>query len=116
MFRTRVQLGRLFGIPFKIDASWLLIFVWVTWSMGASYIPTAYPELSAVATWLLAGLTALLFFGSVLLHELGHALVARRQGTPVRDITCSSLAARPNWTRSRARPAKSSPWRSPAPW
>ena len=87
MFRSRIQLGRLFGIPFKIDASWLLIFVWVTWSMGASYIPDRYPDLGATATWLLAGLATLLFFGSVVLHELGHALVARRHGTPVRDIT-----------------------------
>lgn len=87
MIRTRLQLGRLFGIPFKIDVSWLLIFVWVTWSMASSYIPDHYPALSSAVTWALAVLTSLLFFGSVVLHELGHALLARRHGTPVQDIT-----------------------------
>jgi len=87
MSRNHLRLGKVFGIPIRIDASWLLIFVWVTWSLAASYFPRMYPLWSSALNWGVAVATSLLFFGSVLLHELGHALVARSQGTPVRDIT-----------------------------
>jgi hypothetical protein len=53
MFRYTSKTGRLFGIPFKIDASWLLILCGSPGAWG-SYIPDPHPELSAVATWLLA--------------------------------------------------------------
>jgi len=85
--RNQFRLGKLFGIPLRVDASWLLIFVWVTWSLAASYFPRTYASWSPGLTWGMAVMTSLLFFGSVLLHELGHALVARRQGIAVRDIT-----------------------------
>lgn len=87
MARRQIRLGTLFGFPIQIDASWLIVFLWVTWSLGASYYPQAYPEWSTLGRWLLAALTSALFFGSVLLHELGHSLVARKQGVPVKDIT-----------------------------
>jgi Zn-dependent protease len=85
--KTRFRLGDILGIPIRIDASWLLIFVWVTWSLAGSYFPRRYPSWSTALTWTLGVVTSLLFFGSVLLHELGHALVARRNGIPVKDIT-----------------------------
>lgn len=87
MFKTQLRLGKIFGFPVRIDVSWLIIFVWVTWSLAGGYFPRNHPNWSAETTWLLAVLASLLFFGSVLLHELGHALVARGQGTPVKDIT-----------------------------
>jgi len=87
MARNNLRLGKVLGIPIRIDGSWLLIFVWVTWSLAASYLPRMYPSWSSALNWIMAVATSLLFFGSVLLHELGHALVARSQGTPVRDIT-----------------------------
>ena len=87
MSRTQVRVGNLFGVPVRVDLSWLLVFVWVTWSLAGSYFPGNYPSWSPGLYWGLAILTSLLFFGSVLLHEMGHALVARAQGTPVKDIT-----------------------------
>jgi len=85
--RNRIKIAKVAGIPVQVDVSWLLIFVWVTWSLGASYYPERYPSWMTGATWALSIVTSLLFFGSVLLHELGHAYVAKTLGTPVKDIT-----------------------------
>jgi len=83
----RIRLGTVLGFPIQIDTSWLIVFLWVTWSLGSAYYPQAYPEWSTAGQWLMAALTSALFFGSVVLHELGHSLVARYQGVPVKDIT-----------------------------
>lgn len=87
MFKTRLSLGKVLGIPLRIDVSWLFIFVWVTWSLAGSYFPERYPSWSMATVWGVAVATSLLFFASVLLHELGHSLVARAQGVPVESIT-----------------------------
>ena len=85
--KNHIKLGRLFGIPLRIDLSWLLIAVWVTWSLATSYFPDAYPGWGNPAYWLVGFLTAILFFASVLLHEVAHALVARAYGQQVSHIT-----------------------------
>jgi Zn-dependent protease len=82
-----VQLGRIRGIPIGLHPSWFLIFGLITWSLATGYFPEEYPELPSAALWALGGLTSLLFFGSVLIHELGHAIVAQRNQIPVRRIT-----------------------------
>lgn len=87
MLKTHLRLGKVFGVPVRIDASWLLIFVWVTWSLAGGYFPRHYPGWSSTLSWGIGLLTSLLFFVSVLLHELGHALVAHAMGTQVREIT-----------------------------
>ena len=87
MSKTRFGIGKVFGVPIYIDASWLLIFLWVTWSLASSYLPRLYPSWSPVLTWSMGILASLLFFGGVLLHELGHAFVAKQSGNPVQDIT-----------------------------
>ena len=87
MFGNRLRLGKVLGVPLRIDLSWLLVFMWVTWSLAGSYFPENYPSWSSALTWGLGLLTSVLFFASVLLHELGHALMARAQGVPVKDIT-----------------------------
>jgi len=87
MVRGSISLGKLLGIPVRVDPSWLFIVVWVTWSLAAGYFPDRYPGWPAPLAWGMGALTSVLFFGSVLLHELGHALVARRQRLPVADIT-----------------------------
>lgn len=87
MGRRGFRLGKFFGIPVHVDGSWLIIFVWVTWSLAGQYYPQLYADWSVSVRWLIAILTSLLFFSSVLAHELGHSLVARAQGTPVRGIT-----------------------------
>lgn len=80
------SLGKIFGIHIRIDWSWLLIFALVTWSLASSF-GSVHPDWTILVNWVLALLAAALFFGSILAHELAHALVARRMGTPVRNIT-----------------------------
>ncbi len=87
MSKSRLRIATLFGIPIRIHISWLLIFVLVTWSLAGNYFPQRYPNWTAGLSWFIGIVTSLLFFGSVLLHELGHALVARSFGVPVEDIT-----------------------------
>lgn len=82
-----IKLGQMWGIPIGLHASWFIIFFLVTWSLAAGYFPVEYPNLPASTYWILGAVTSLLFFGSVLLHELGHTWVALRNGIPVRAIT-----------------------------
>ncbi len=82
-----IKLGRVWGIPIGLHNSWFLILFLVTFSLAAGYFPDGYPDLPAGAYWVLGLLTAGLFFGSVLVHELAHAFFALRNGIPVRGIT-----------------------------
>lgn len=82
-----LRLGRLFGIELRLDPSWFIVFVLVAWSLAAHYYPLSHPEWSVATYWALGVVTALLFFLSIIAHELGHSLVSRAQGIPVRDIT-----------------------------
>jgi Zn-dependent protease/CBS domain-containing protein len=81
-----VKLGRIRGIPIGLHWSWFLVFVLVTSSLAGGYFVAEYPDLSRTAYWILGAITSLLFFGSVLAHEFGHALVALRDRVPVRSI------------------------------
>lgn len=85
--KEHIRLGKVFGIPIQVDLSWILIFLWLSWSLAGGYFPRNHPNWSLGLYWFLGVITSLLFFGSVLLHELGHSLVARSQGVPVRSIT-----------------------------
>lgn len=81
------RLGKLFGIEITVDPSWILIFLLVTWSLAASVFPRLLPNQQPVVWWGSAVLASLLFFASVLSHELAHSLVARARGLPIRRIT-----------------------------
>jgi Zn-dependent protease/CBS domain-containing protein len=91
MFRYRVTILRVAGIPIRIDASWVLIALLITWSLAtyfARVFPLAeHPGWSPGTHWLLAGVTAGAIFVCLVLHEMGHALVARYYGMPIRSIT-----------------------------
>src|SRR6266508_580737 len=80
------RLGKFFGVNVNIDWSWLLIFVLVSWSL-ASMFGQAHPEWTTFTQLGLALVAALLFFLSVLAHELAHSLVANARKHPVRSIT-----------------------------
>lgn len=77
------RIGSLFGIPFYIDSSWFIILCLVTLANGLRWIP----ELGVTIGWSVGFAMALLLFASVLLHELGHSLVAKSQGIKVNSIT-----------------------------
>jgi Zn-dependent protease len=84
---ANIKLGRIWGIPIGLNFSWFLIFALVLYSLSTGYFPTEYPQLSPLSHISMAAVTTLLFFGSVLLHELGHALIALRNRIPVKAIT-----------------------------
>lgn len=81
------RVGRLAGIELAIHPSWLVIAFLVTYSLAESQFPRQFPGWTGGQYWLVAGATAVLFFASVLAHELSHALVARRFGLKVEGIT-----------------------------
>lgn len=82
-----IQLARLFGIRFFLDYSWFLIAAIVTYSLSTGYFPVFLPGRSDAFYLILGTVAALLFFFSILLHELGHSLVSQRCGIPVPRIT-----------------------------
>lgn len=84
---ANIRLGRVWGIPIGINGSWFIVFALVLFSLSTSYFPGRYPQLSSSSHILLAAITTVLLFGSVLLHELGHALIALRNHIPVKGIT-----------------------------
>ena len=86
MIGRTIPIGRLAGIPIGISGLWLVIVALITWTLGASYFPDRVEGLAPGWAYLLGLLSALLLFASILLHELGHALVARRRGVPVEGI------------------------------
>ena len=81
------SLGKLFGIQFRLHFTWFIIFILVVISLSTQYFPTAYPEWSNVVYWTIGTVTSLLFFASVIAHELAHSLVAKINGIPVKSIT-----------------------------
>lgn len=75
------------GIAVEVHWSWLLIFGLLSWMLSTSYYPAAYEGWSDFAYWLTGTISALALFAAVLVHELAHAVVARRRGLPVPKIT-----------------------------
>ena len=87
MFRNALSLGRVFGIEIKLDYSWFIIFALVAWSLASYHFPRSHPGWPAGTYWAMGVITALLFFASVVAHELAHSFVSQAYGVPVRDIT-----------------------------
>lgn len=83
---STLRLGRLAGIPVGVHPLWLLVVGLITWALGKDYFPTEAPGLGAGAAYLLGLASALALFGGILLHELGHAVVARGRGVSVEEI------------------------------
>jgi Zn-dependent protease/CBS domain-containing protein len=80
------RIGRFFGIDIRIDWTWLIIFALVTYSLGNTF-GQFHSDWDPTLRWGLAIVSALLFFGSVLAHELAHSLVSEARGNPVNSIT-----------------------------
>jgi Zn-dependent protease/CBS domain-containing protein len=87
MNRRNIPLGRILGIPIALDYSWFLIFALLTWTLAVGYYPVEYKNWPVVQYWFMGAMTALMLFVSVLLHELGHSVLAMHYKIPVRSIT-----------------------------
>ena len=87
MTRQNIPLGKIMGIPISLDYSWFVIFALLTWSLAGDYYPAEFKSWAPPLYWIMGALTALMLFASVLLHELGHSVVAQQYRIPVRSIT-----------------------------
>jgi Zn-dependent protease/predicted transcriptional regulator len=84
--KSGIRIGRIFGIDINIDWSWIIIFALVAWSLSASFIDTHH-NWGLGESWFYAIVAAIVFFASVLAHEIAHSLIARTKGVPVKNIT-----------------------------
>jgi len=87
VFRHTIPIGRIFGIPIDLDYSWFMIFVLLTWMLAVNYYPAAIKSGTTLEYWSMGGVTAILFFASIVVHELAHSWVALRYKIPVHRIT-----------------------------
>lgn len=83
----RLHLFEISGIKINIDYSWLIVFVLVLWSLSAGYFPRYYPNHSTQLYWFAGLVGTLLFFSSIIVHELSHSLTALRSGIQIPEIT-----------------------------
>lgn len=88
--KAQIKLGRVFGVEIGLHYSWFIIALLITFSLAEQF-QLANADWSAGLRWGLAVVTAILFFASIVIHELSHALVAKSRGLPVRSITLFAL-------------------------
>jgi len=84
--KSGFRIGSILGIPIYLHASWLLIFGLITYSLGMQFTQS-HPQWSSTQHWTVGVLTSLLFFASVLFHELSHSVVAMHYKIRVASIT-----------------------------
>ncbi len=87
MSTGHIRIARVAGIPIDLHFSWVLIFALIVWTLARGYFPAQDPDLPASSYWAKGLVASLLFFLSIVLHELGHALVAQRFGLRTSSIT-----------------------------
>ncbi len=87
MIGRELRLFTLFGFEVKLDLSWLLLALLISWSLGAGVYPQAYPGLTTVTYAWMGIAVALGVFFSIVFHEFAHSLVARHFGLEMRGIT-----------------------------
>src|SRR5665811_1742726 len=80
-------IGRIAGIRISLNWSWLIIFALIVWSLYANVFPAQDPGLSHATYLIMSLVAAFVFFLSILLHEIGHSIVARRNGMEIEGIT-----------------------------
>lgn len=84
---NRLRIARFAGIPIYLHASWLILFGLIAWSLATGFFPAQEPDLPVAAYWIRGLFASLLLFASILLHEMGHALVAQRSGLAIESVT-----------------------------
>lgn len=86
-FGRSIELFKVFGFAIRLDPSWFIVAVLLTWTFATSAFPSQVPGLSPAVYWGMGVAGTLGLFMSVVLHELSHSLVARRFGLGIRGIT-----------------------------
>ncbi|MGZ4186646.1 MAG: site-2 protease family protein [Solirubrobacteraceae bacterium] len=81
-----IRVARIAGIPVGVSPLWLIIVALITWSLGDGYYPGQVHGITPAASYALGLASALLLFASILAHEFGHALIARRRGVKIEEI------------------------------
>jgi Zn-dependent protease len=102
--KSSLRLGTIFGIPIGINYTWFIVFVLVTLTLATGYFPSRYPDWSSAGYVSMGLLTSLLFFASVVIHELAHSVVALIWGIPVKSITLFIFGGVANIGREPDRP------------
>ena len=87
MFGRSVTLFRLFGIQVKVDSSWLILAILITWSLATGFFPSRYAGLDVSQYWAMGVFGSLGLFFSIVFHEMAHSIVALRYGLPIKGIT-----------------------------
>jgi Zn-dependent protease len=87
MFGKPITLFRVFGFAIRLDWSWFIIAVLIAWSLAEGVFDQHYDIEEATTRWIMGAIGAIGLFISVVLHELGHATVARKFGVPIHGIT-----------------------------
>jgi Zn-dependent protease/predicted transcriptional regulator len=84
---TFIRLFKIAGVQVDIDYSWIAVFVLILWSLSAGYFPATYPGHQTLMYWVVGLVATLLFFASVLIHELSHAMMGNSLGEHIDRIT-----------------------------
>ena len=87
MFGKRIDLFKMFGFQVRIDFSWIIIAVLISWSLSTGLFPFQYEGLVTLTYWMMGTVGAIGLFLSIILHEFSHSLVARKHGMPMKGIT-----------------------------
>ena len=82
-----VRIGKVMGIPVRIHYTLWFVFALIAWSLAEGYMPHQYPGLSTLTYWIIGIASAIILFASILVHELSHSYVAKKNGLPIARIT-----------------------------
>jgi Zn-dependent protease/CBS domain-containing protein len=93
------RVGKLFGIDISVHWTWFFIFFLVTWTFATGVLEEFYSDWTDGRRWTVAVAISLIFFFSILLHEISHSIVARRYGIPISGITLFVFGGVSNMTR-----------------
>jgi len=102
--RSSVRLGTIFGVPIGLNFSWFFTFAFVTLLLGLRVYPTIFGGAALWVHWTMAVISGLLFFVSILIHEMAHSLIAKAYGIPVKGITLFIFGGVSQITRDAKRP------------
>lgn len=87
MFGKKIRLFKVFGFEVGIDPSWTILAILIAWSLSAGLFPAQIAGLSIKMYWVMGVVGMLGLFASIILHEIAHSIVARKQGMTIQGIT-----------------------------